>query len=204
MNDCANRLRVSNESPNGQWIFKFLKIFKFICLSIYRQIAKGFQGCSVVKNLPANAGDAGDMGSIPGSGSYLGVGNGNLLQYSFLENSMDRGSQWATVHCKDGFSKRQTQLNEHSMATAYVLMLPRHGTFPSPQGSLISRCYSQIYYPFTFPSSLAPGNSKYVPISIILFLYLIILQRITERERERERNGAIYSLSLHYPLVPPP
>ena len=43
-----------------------------------------------MKNPPANAGDAGDMRSIPGSGSYLGVGNGNLLQYSCLENSMDR------------------------------------------------------------------------------------------------------------------
>ena len=181
-------------------VLKDFQVYLSIYLSIYRQIAKGFQGCSVVKNLPANAGDAGDMRSIPGSGSYLGVGNGNLLQYSCLENSMDRGTQWATVHCKDGFSKRQTQLNEHSMATAYVLRLPRHGTFPSPQGPLISPCYSQVYCPFTFPSSLAPGNSKYVPISIILFLYLIILQRITERER----NGAIYSLSPHYPLVPPP
>ena len=142
------------------------------------------------------------MDLIPGSGSYLGIGNGTLLQYSCLENSMDRGTLWATVHCKDGFSKRQTELNEHNMATAYILMLPRHGTFPSPQGSFISPCYSQIQYSFIFPSSLASGNSKYVPISITLFLYLIILQRITERERVS--NGAIYLLSPHYLLVPPP
>ena len=51
----------------------------------------------VVKNLPANAGDARAMGSIPGSGRSPAVGNGNLLQCSCLENSMDRGAWWATV-----------------------------------------------------------------------------------------------------------
>ena len=45
----------------------------------------------VVKNLPANAGDARDKGLIPGLGRFPGVGNGNLLQCSCLENSMDRG-----------------------------------------------------------------------------------------------------------------
>ena len=49
----------------------------------------------VVKNLPVNAGDA---GWIPVLGSSPGGGNGNPLQYSFLENSMDRGAWWATVH----------------------------------------------------------------------------------------------------------
>ena len=53
---------------------------------------------SVIKNPPANAEDTGDMGSIPGSGRSPGVGNGNLLQYSCLESSMDRGAWWATVH----------------------------------------------------------------------------------------------------------
>ena len=50
----------------------------------------GFPGGMVVKNLPANAGDARDTGSIPGSGSYPGGGNGNPLQYSCLENSTGR------------------------------------------------------------------------------------------------------------------
>ena len=62
----------------------------------------GFPGGTVVKNLPDNAGDA---GSIPGSGRSLGGGNGNPLQYYCLENSMDRGAQWATVL---GFEKSQT------------------------------------------------------------------------------------------------
>ena len=51
---------------------------------------KGFPGGEVIKNPPANAGDR-DAVSIPGSGRSPGVGNGNLLQYSCLENSMDRG-----------------------------------------------------------------------------------------------------------------
>ena len=49
----------------------------------------------MIKHLPANAGD---MGSIPGLGRYLGAGNGNLLQYSCLGNLMDNGSWQATVH----------------------------------------------------------------------------------------------------------
>ena len=52
----------------------------------------------VVKNLPAKAGDAGDVGLIPGSERSSGEGNGKLLQYSCLENSTDRGAWWATVH----------------------------------------------------------------------------------------------------------
>ena len=52
----------------------------------------------MVKNLPTNAGDERDGGSIPGLGRSPGVGNGNLLQYSCLENSQDRGAGQATVH----------------------------------------------------------------------------------------------------------
>ena len=52
----------------------------------------------MVKNPPANARDARDMGSIPGSGRSPGGENGNPFQYSCLENPMDRGAWWATVH----------------------------------------------------------------------------------------------------------
>jgi len=52
----------------------------------------------VVKNLPASAEDAGDTGSIPESGRSPGGGNGNPLLYSCLENPMDTGAWWATVH----------------------------------------------------------------------------------------------------------
>ena len=51
----------------------------------------------MAKNLPATEGDARDVGSIPGLRISSGVGNGNPLQYSCLENSMDRGAWWATV-----------------------------------------------------------------------------------------------------------
>ena len=52
----------------------------------------------VVKNPPANAGDARDMGSILGLGRSPGKGNGSPLQYSCLENSKNRGAWWATIH----------------------------------------------------------------------------------------------------------
>ena len=52
----------------------------------------------MVKNLPANAGDIRDAGLIPGSGRFPGGGHDNSLQYSCLENLMDRGAWWATVH----------------------------------------------------------------------------------------------------------
>ena len=52
----------------------------------------------VVKKPPANAGDVRDSGSIPGLGRSPGGGHGNPLQYSWLENPMDRGAWWATVH----------------------------------------------------------------------------------------------------------
>ena len=57
--------------------------------------AVGFTVGSLVKNLPANAEDARDVGSVPGLGRSSGGGNGNPLQYSCLENPMDRGAWWA-------------------------------------------------------------------------------------------------------------
>ena len=69
----------------------------------------GFPGGTVVKNLPANAGDTIDSGSmagsIPGLGRYQGRRNGNPLQYSCLENSMDRGT-WQVI--VPGLAKSQT------------------------------------------------------------------------------------------------
>ena len=61
-------------------------------------ISEGFLGGSVIKKLPANAGDTGDMGSIPGPGRSPGGGHGNPFQYSYLENPMNRGAWQATVH----------------------------------------------------------------------------------------------------------
>ena len=58
----------------------------------------------MVKNLPAKAGATGDVDLIPESGRSPEEGNGNPLQYSCLENSMDRQTLWATIH---GFTKNQ-------------------------------------------------------------------------------------------------
>ena len=65
----------------------------------------------VVKNLPASAGDIRDAGLIPWLGRSLGGGHGNLLQYSCLENPMDRGAWRATVH---GVTNSQTRLKQLS------------------------------------------------------------------------------------------
>ena len=65
---------------------------------LIREILWVSQVVLVVKNLPANAGDIRDTGSIPGSGRSLGGGHGNPLQYSCLENPIDRGAWRATVH----------------------------------------------------------------------------------------------------------
>ena len=64
----------------------------------------------MVKNLPANAGGARGAGSIPGLGRSPGEGNGNPLQFSCLENSMDRGAWWATV-CGGG---KESDMTEHT------------------------------------------------------------------------------------------
>ena len=61
-------------------------------------IQLGLQVVLVVKNLPASARDLGHVGSILGLGRSLGGGHGNRLQYSCLENPMDRGALQATVH----------------------------------------------------------------------------------------------------------
>ena len=58
----------------------------------------GFPGGSVVKNPPADAGNAGDVGLIPGSQKFPGGENGNPLQYSCLGNPTDREAWWTTVH----------------------------------------------------------------------------------------------------------
>ena len=63
----------------------------------------------VVKNPSASAADATEAGSIPGLGRSPGRGNGNPLQYSCVENPMDRGAWWATVHAT---AESQTELRD--------------------------------------------------------------------------------------------
>ena len=79
-------------------------IFFFSC-----SLSGASQVVLVVKNPPASAGEIRDEGSIPGSGRSPGGGHGNPLQYSCLENPMDRGAWWATVH---GVSKNCTRQSD--------------------------------------------------------------------------------------------
>ena len=80
----------------------------YVCAYAYMyMLIQASQVALVVNSLPANAGDKGDAGSIPGSGRSAGGGNGNLLQYSCLENSMDRGVWWTAVH---GVAQSRTRL----------------------------------------------------------------------------------------------
>ena len=81
----------------------------YICRYIYINTYMGFPAGSVVKNLPAKAGDTGDAGSVPGLGRSPGGGNGNPFQYSCLGNPMDRGAWKATF---PEVIKNQTQLND--------------------------------------------------------------------------------------------
>ena len=74
----------------------------------------------IVKNLPANAGDIKDTGSIPGVGRSLGETNGNPLQYSCLENPMDRGAWQTTVH---EVAKSRTRLKRLSTHTVDLKIL---------------------------------------------------------------------------------
>ena len=83
--------------------FHFCKTTQEICIKYF--YLGTFKGGSEVK---ASACNVGDLGSIPGSGRFPGEGNGNPLQYSCLENPMDGGAWWATVH---GVSK-ETRLSE--------------------------------------------------------------------------------------------
>ena len=90
------------------------QIFCFFILKL------GLPGGTVVKNPPANAEARGDAGSIPGSGRSPGVGNGNRLQYSCLENSMDREVWWATIH---GVARSWTRLSDLSTQSEALFLL---------------------------------------------------------------------------------
>ena len=85
-----------------------------------KMTSRGFPSGSVVKNPPANEGDSGDGGLIPGLGRSLGGGNGNPLQYSCLRNPTDRGAWQATVY---RVTKSWTQLSTHTTTTKIFQVL---------------------------------------------------------------------------------
>ena len=93
----------------------------------------GFPGGSAVKNPPASAEDAGDLGLIPGLGRSPGRGNSNLLQYSCLKNLMDRDAWWARV---PGVAKSWTWLSDR--AHAHLIY-----TSIFPQQLMLWKCWTQ-------------------------------------------------------------
>ena len=95
-------------------------------------IHRGFLGGAVVKNPPANAGDARDVGLIPGSGKSSGVGNGNPLQYCCLKNSMDRGAWKITVH---GVAESHT--TEHALMPRIQTHTQHYTLFKRPLSQLL-------------------------------------------------------------------
>ena len=108
-------------------------------------VSGGFPGSSVVRNPPASAGNAGDLGSIPGSGRSPGGGHGNTSQYSYLENPMDRGAWQVTVH---------------GIARVRPACVTEPTSSPPPQ--------SACFYP-TIACILSEGNGDSIYVLVILY-----------------------------------
>ena len=92
------------------WATVYIFIFKVGYLSKSICLDEGSQVAQMVKNTPANAGD---VGLIPGSGRSPGEGNGNPLQYSCLENPMDRGA-WQTTVSPWGWDLKESDTTAHT------------------------------------------------------------------------------------------
>ena len=127
-------------------VFTPFEVIIKICYAPLLQV-QGFLGGSVGEEFTCNVGDKGDVGSIPGLGRSPGEGHGNSLQYSCLENSMDRGAWWATVY---RVTKSQTWLKQ------------------------LSTCAHNVSYLF-YPQQFVPLNpSLSTLIATICSLYLCI------------------------------
>ena len=100
----------------------YIYFFSFIILGM-ENLAMGFPSGSAVKNQPANAEDAaGAMGSIPGLGRSPGEGDGYPLQYSYLENPMDRGAWQSMAHRVEKSQARLKRLSMHACIVAIFLI----------------------------------------------------------------------------------
>ena len=119
-------------------------------------IHRASQVMQLVKNLPANALGARDVGSIPGSGRSPGIGNGNPLEYSCLGNPTDRGAWRAAIH---GVAKSWTWLSTHNSTSSKVifpgeiglnLLVTQHMNMPTLRSkAMTSKMHSaHFYFPF--------------------------------------------------------
>ena len=122
---------------------------------IYRALSMGFPGGSEVK---ASACDAGDPGSIPGLGRSPGEGCGNQIQYSCLENPMDGGAWWATVH---GVAKSRTRLSAFTFTLILITNSQGRQSKPSQshfKGRPSHREINIFMYKPRFPGPKAGGH----------------------------------------------
>ena len=106
--------------PTGKTDYFVLKKEEVLGLAQHSLSIWGFPGGLVVKNLSANSGDKGGLGSILGSGRSPGGRKVNSLWYSCLENPMDRGAWWAIVH---RVTKSWIRLSRNTHASLYLLLL---------------------------------------------------------------------------------
>ena len=102
------------------WEIGVKVIFKIFFFILYNM---GFPGGSLVKNPPANAGDIRDACLIPGSGRFSGVGNSSPIQYSCLENSMDREAWWANSPWDSRV--RHDCMTENTFRTTQILLFQK-------------------------------------------------------------------------------
>ena len=155
-----------------------------------------FPGGTVVKNLPANAGDTGDVGSTPGSGRCCGGGNGNPLQYSCLANSMDRGVWRATVH---GVVPSQTQLSMHTHSRLLVLLFLFRSIWWSASTCVCTHRHHplktwQNYPAHYFKHLLLPwSDGKGKGLKVFLFVKWLILTTSSQIECSTFNNNATWT-----------
>ena len=114
--------------------------------------SKCFPGGTVVKYSPASAGDARDASLIPGSGRSPGVGNGNSLQYSCLENSMGKGDWQATVQAVTNWKTVPDMQVIQQETNVYIMKLEKH---LHPDSSNTGRSLKQQ---FGVSNQKIPGN----------------------------------------------
>ena len=135
-----------------------------------------FPGGIVLKYLPPNEGDARDRGSIPRSGRYPGVGNGNPLQYSCPENSMNGAAWWDTVH---GVKRSGTRLSDftftfHISKIMLKILQARlqqymNCEFPDVQAGFIYLFFFKFYFIFKlYIIVLALPNIKMNPPQVYM------------------------------------
>ena len=122
----------------------------FLCIQIFSPLIVSLSGLSGwlrwLRIYACNARDRGDLGLIPGSRRSPWGGNGNRLQYSYLENPMDRGAGWATVH---EVAKSWTRLSDFAFILFHISQFKKYSAFLSmARGKLLGLPKSFLSYTF--------------------------------------------------------